>query len=157
MPRILLVLAGAFVALAWPVALHAASFRCGPYVSRGQCPEALICTEQNLSRLDDAMASLYETARGRIQSGLLTGFRDYQKMVGEAGSMWLRLPMPRVSVPHANRSCARRCVKWVNDRRSAFYFSIITAAALGVSLQLHCGGASRRRMPSRIRDLLDER
>lgn len=79
MPRILLVLAGAFVALAWPVALHAASFRCGPYVSRGQCPEALICTEQNLSRLDDAMASLYETARGRIQSGLLTGFRDYQR------------------------------------------------------------------------------
>ncbi|MGO9483300.1 MAG: lysozyme inhibitor LprI family protein [Rhodomicrobium sp.] len=57
----------------------AASFNCGPYISRGKCPEALICSESRLSRLDDTLAALYFTARSKMQQGLLTGFRDYQR------------------------------------------------------------------------------
>ena len=57
----------------------AASFSCTPYFERRVCPEVLICSEPNLSRLDDVMASLYEDARRRMPTGFSTGFRDYQR------------------------------------------------------------------------------
>jgi uncharacterized protein len=59
---------------AWP-----ASFNCRPYISTGQCPEALICTERTLSELDDVLASLYFGARSKMQEEQLIGFRDYQR------------------------------------------------------------------------------
>jgi uncharacterized protein len=58
---------------------HAASFNCTPYIQRQACPEMLICSEAGLSRLDEVMASLYFTARGRMPASMLTNFRDYQR------------------------------------------------------------------------------
>jgi uncharacterized protein len=57
----------------------AASFNCQPYLNRATCPEASICSEPGLSRLDDVMASLYEEARDRLPASMVSGFRDFQR------------------------------------------------------------------------------
>ena len=79
MRRVAVVMQALAIYLSLPAWADAASFNCNPYLARRACPETLICTEPNLSRLDDVMASLYQEARRRMSPALLTGFRDYQR------------------------------------------------------------------------------
>jgi uncharacterized protein len=67
------------ISLAQITLCNAASFNCQPYLARGTCPEALICSESRLSRLDETMASLYQDARSKMSDSLTTGFRNYQR------------------------------------------------------------------------------
>jgi uncharacterized protein len=73
-----LIVAALFIGFTQVAPSRAASFDCAR-ISPEQCPEAAICNDMKLGRLDTVMDSLFTTARSMMQQQLRTGFRDYQR------------------------------------------------------------------------------
>jgi uncharacterized protein len=62
-----------------PVACHAASFECGPYLRERACPELVICSTPELSDMDDRLGAAYELQLRQLPTSQVAAFRKDQR------------------------------------------------------------------------------